>query len=98
MVGTLFRTIINGKARVTGFRKEMALSFGGHFRIASPFDAFIPEIFFEVEGVGIGATYDVNLSGLSTASKLQGGIELSLRYIMDDKYYYQRPTRRVPSF
>ncbi|MEZ4937763.1 MAG: PorP/SprF family type IX secretion system membrane protein [Crocinitomicaceae bacterium] len=98
MVGTLFRTTINGKARITGFRKEMALSFGGHFRISSPFDAFIPEMFFEIEGVGIGVTYDVNISSLSTASHLQGGIELSLRYIMDDKYYYQRPTRRVPSF
>jgi type IX secretion system PorP/SprF family membrane protein len=98
MIGALFRTTINGKARVTGFRKEMALSFGGHFRIASPFDAFIPEMFFEIEGVGIGLTYDVNISNLATASKLQGGFEISLRYILDDKYYYQRPTRRVPSF
>lgn len=98
MVGTLFRTTINGQARVTGYRKEMALSFGGHFRITNPFDAFIPEIFFEIEGVGVGVTYDVNISNLASASRLQGGIELSLRYILDDKYYYQRPTRRVPSF
>ncbi|MCB0476594.1 MAG: PorP/SprF family type IX secretion system membrane protein [Crocinitomicaceae bacterium] len=98
MVGTLFRTTINGKARITGFRKEMALSFGAHFRISSPFDAIIPEMYFEIQGVGIGVTYDVNISKLSTASNLQGGMELSLRYILDDKYYYQRPTHRVPSF
>lgn len=98
MVGTLFRTTINGKARITGFRKEMAFSFGGHFRISSPIDAFIPELFFEVSGFGIGATYDINISKLSSASALQGGFELSLRYILDDKYYYQRPTSRVPSF
>lgn len=98
MVGTLLRTTINGKARITGYRKEMALSFGAHFRVASPFDAIIPEMFFEVEGVGVGLTYDINISKLANASKLQGGIELSLRYILDDKYYYQRPTKRVPSF
>ncbi len=98
MAGLLFRTTINGKARVTGFKKEMAISFGGHFRVASPFDAFIPEIFFEVSGFGVGVTYDVNISELSSATNLSGGIEISLRYILDDKYYYQRPTRRVPSF
>jgi len=98
MVGGLFRTVLRGKARITGFEKEMALSFGAHFRIASPFDAFIPELYFEVSGVGIGVTYDVNISDLASATKLNGGIEFSLRFIMDDKYYYQRPTRRVPSF
>lgn len=98
MAGVLFRTTINGKARVTGFKKEMAISFGGHFRVSSPFDAFIPEVFFEVSGFGVGLTYDVNISELSSATNLSGGFELSLRYILDDKYYYQRPTRRVPSF
>ncbi len=44
-------------------------------------DALIPYIGLEFSGVRIGASYDINTSGLKTASQSRGGMELSLIYI-----------------
>ena len=43
-------------------------------------DAFVPVIKFDYYKLGIGFTYDVNLSKLHTASRLRGGPELTLSY------------------
>jgi type IX secretion system PorP/SprF family membrane protein len=44
-------------------------------------DAIIPYIGLEFSGMRIGASYDINTSGLKTASQSRGGMELSLIYI-----------------
>jgi type IX secretion system PorP/SprF family membrane protein len=44
-------------------------------------DAIIPYLGVEVGDYRFGFTYDVNISGLKTASNSQGGVELSLIYI-----------------
>jgi type IX secretion system PorP/SprF family membrane protein len=44
-------------------------------------DAIIPYIGLEFGEFHLGATYDVNLSGLRPASRMRGGAELSLIYI-----------------
>jgi hypothetical protein len=44
-------------------------------------DALIPYIGLEFSGMRIGASYDINTSGLKTASQSRGGMELSLIYI-----------------
>ncbi|MFN2458230.1 MAG: PorP/SprF family type IX secretion system membrane protein [Chitinophagaceae bacterium] len=44
-------------------------------------DAIVPYVGLEFSGFRIGATYDVNLSGLKPASNVRGGAELSLIYI-----------------
>jgi type IX secretion system PorP/SprF family membrane protein len=44
-------------------------------------DAIIPYIGLEFGGFRIGASYDVNISSLKTASQSRGGIEISLIYI-----------------
>ena len=44
-------------------------------------DALIPYVGLEFGGLQIGATYDVNISGLKPASNMRGGAELSLIYI-----------------
>ncbi len=44
-------------------------------------DAFIPYIGLEFSGMRIGASYDVNVSGLKSASQSKGGIEISLIYV-----------------
>lgn len=43
-------------------------------------DAFIPVVKMEYNRVGIGVTYDVNMSKLKTASQYRGGFELTLSY------------------
>lgn len=44
-------------------------------------DAIIPYIGLEYNGFRFGASYDVNVSSLKTASQSRGGIEISLIYI-----------------
>jgi len=44
-------------------------------------DALIPYIGLEFSGMRIGVSYDINTSGLKTASQSRGGMELSLIYI-----------------
>ena len=44
-------------------------------------DAIIPYVGLEYNGLRFGASYDVNISSLKTASQSKGGIEISLIYI-----------------
>jgi type IX secretion system PorP/SprF family membrane protein len=44
-------------------------------------DAVIPYLGLEIGGLRIGATYDVNISGLKSATKGAGGTEFSIIYI-----------------
>ena len=43
-------------------------------------DAIIPVVKFDLYKVGIGLTYDINISKLSAASKMRGGFEVTLSY------------------
>lgn len=47
-------------------------------------DAFIPYLGLEFGSFRLGASYDINISNLNTASNSRGGIELSLIYIKKD--------------
>ncbi len=76
--GAFIRYQLQAESKYTGMFKETALSLGGYFRTK---DAFIPSIFFEYSSFGIGLTYDVQVSDLSTVSNKKGGIEVSLRYV-----------------
>lgn len=44
-------------------------------------DAIIPYLGIEINGLRIGASYDLNISSLKAASSSRGGMELSLIYI-----------------
>ncbi len=44
-------------------------------------DAIIPYLGLEFNGMRIGATYDINTSGLKAGSQSRGGMELSLIYV-----------------
>lgn len=44
-------------------------------------DALIPYVGLEINGFRFGASYDVNISSLKTASQSRGGIEISLIFI-----------------
>jgi type IX secretion system PorP/SprF family membrane protein len=58
-------------------------------------DALIPYIGLEFGGFRFGASYDVNVSSLKTASQSKGGIEISLIYIKRPAGYRAIP---CPSF
>jgi type IX secretion system PorP/SprF family membrane protein len=74
-------TVIGGAYMINvsqGERSETNLYLGSWYRVG---DAIIPYIGLEFGDLHIGATYDVNLSGLKPASNLRGGAEFSLIYI-----------------
>lgn len=57
-------------------------------------DAVIPYIGFEVGGFRFGASYDVNISSLKTASQSRGGLEISLIFIKRPAGYKPVPCPR----
>ncbi len=61
-------------------REEAPTDFyaGSWYRLG---DAVIPYVGLENKGFRVGLSYDINVSGLSQASRRQGGFELSLIYI-----------------
>jgi len=58
-------------------------------------DALIPYIGLEWSGFRLGASYDINISSLKTASQSRGGIEISLIFIKRPAGYKGIP---CPSF
>lgn len=77
-VGGLARYTLREESRHTGFLKEVALYLGSYYRFG---DALIPTVIFEMSSYSVGFSYDVNTSALKTATKGQGGFEISFRYI-----------------
>lgn len=61
----------------TGEDGSLSIAVGGALRWK---DAFIPIIKLHTHQLGIGLSYDVNISKLTTASQFRGGFELSLSY------------------
>lgn len=77
-IGTMVRYQLKEGSKYTGNVKGVAVSFGGYYRTG---DAFIPAFMLEVANFALGVSYDVNVSGLTNASKGKGGMEISLRFI-----------------
>ena len=57
-------------------------------------DAIIPYVGLEFNGFRIGASYDVNISSLKTASQSRGGLEVSLIFIKRPPGYRNIPCPR----
>jgi type IX secretion system PorP/SprF family membrane protein len=75
--GILLRIKTGRETIITGFLTESAFSAGLVYRYK---DAIIPQIFFEVWDLGIGVSYDVNISSFLTTTKFKGGLEVSVKY------------------
>ncbi len=83
--GALYRFSLKDEAKVTGFVKGGALSLGATYRWA---DAITPIVAVEYLYFRLGVSYDVNVSKLSKATGFQGGLEISLKFIASDGFYY----------
>ena len=93
--GMLLRYMLREESKYTGFFSEMAISFGGYYRIG---DAFAPSAEFEIAGLAIGVAYDMNVSGLSSATGGNGGPEVFLRFISPNPFSYGRGTKSNARF
>jgi type IX secretion system PorP/SprF family membrane protein len=77
-IGAMLRLRFNDQTKITGLKHETALDIGLNFRSK---DAIIPTILFEMRGFMIGLSYDYNFSTYRDASKGNGGMEISLKWI-----------------
>jgi type IX secretion system PorP/SprF family membrane protein len=86
-LGALMRYRLKEASRHTGVFKEAALSLGAYYRHG---DAVIPTMVLEMDNFGLGISYDLNISGLSTASNMRGGFEVSLQFLNPNPFMYSR--------
>ncbi|MBL7882980.1 MAG: PorP/SprF family type IX secretion system membrane protein [Bacteroidia bacterium] len=75
--GCAVRYRIKNGTKITGFYSESGIALGVHYRLN---DAIIPQLYYQVKDFSIGISYDLNISSYKQASKLNGGIEVSLKY------------------
>ncbi len=77
IAGGAVRYRIKNGTKITNFFSESGIGLGCHYRLG---DAFIPQLYYDLGDFFIGLAYDINVSDYSTASKSQGGWEVTLRY------------------
>ncbi|HEX8515720.1 MAG TPA: PorP/SprF family type IX secretion system membrane protein [Bacteroidia bacterium] len=78
-VGCALRYRLKNGTKITGFINETGISIGVHYRVK---DAVIPQFYLELGDLGVGLSYDINLSSYREASKMNGGAEVSLKYFI----------------
>jgi type IX secretion system PorP/SprF family membrane protein len=76
--GIKFRYILKQESKYTGVNKGSAFDLGGYCRVG---DAIILVAQMEFANYSVGFSYDVNTSGLTSATSGKGGFEISLRFI-----------------
>lgn len=86
-LGSLFRFQFKESSKITGFVKGSSMSAGIYYRNS---DAVVATILYEISQYSVGISYDVNLSGLKTASRGKGGIEIALRFVSPNPFLYQK--------
>ncbi|HOY30515.1 MAG TPA: PorP/SprF family type IX secretion system membrane protein [Bacteroidales bacterium] len=79
-----FRT--GKKTNYTGFFTESAVFAGLHYRHK---DALSPMVLFEISDFGLGISYDINISSFSRATKMKGGLEISVYYAKMKGLHYK---------
>ena len=84
--GCYFRYMLREESKFTGYVKGASIMVGTHLRIK---DAFIPSIQLEVAEYTLGISYDMNVSGLKSATSGKGGFEISLRYGNPNPFLYK---------
>ena len=75
--GMLFRWKLSDGTKITGYKTETALYFGGHYRVN---DAFVTQVLFEYGSWGLGISYDMTTSTFKTVNNLNGGMEISVKW------------------
>ena len=92
--GLMFRFRMKEASHYTGFIKESAFSVGGYYRFR---DAIIPAFQLELGSWALGFSYDVNVSGLTTASNGRGGVEMFFRFLNPNPFKKNNRAFYTPS-
>jgi type IX secretion system PorP/SprF family membrane protein len=89
--GTLVRFAIGERSQITGYKKGSGFCIGALYRVN---DAIIPTIQVEKGDFVFGASYDINVSSLTPASHLRGGIEFSISFNSPSGFLYKNKAER----
>ncbi len=77
-VGGLFiKYLIKEELKSSDTFKKVAISIGSYYRVG---DALSPSIEFDFSKFAVGVAYDMNISGLATATNGNGGPEFFIRF------------------
>lgn len=77
ILGSGYDFLLKGKSLHTSYHKRTSIEFGSYFRIN---DAFIINTIFHMAGLGVGASFDINISSLNNATGGFGAMEFFLSY------------------
>ncbi len=88
IVGSKIKYYIKEDSKYTGIIQRTSVDFGAYYRVG---DAVILSFLLDKrQKMAIGFSYDLNISGLTKASKLSGGPEIILRFNTSNPYLYQK--------
>jgi type IX secretion system PorP/SprF family membrane protein len=76
--GMLCKIVLGQSSMYTDRKKASAISLGGYFRFK---DAIVPMVRYEYMNFSVATSYDINVSGLSSATRARGGFEVSIRFM-----------------
>ncbi len=91
--GGFIRCSFGQISKITGINKGSGIAFGLLYRYN---DAYIPTIEYDNANFTFGVSYDVNYSQLSVASKLRGGLQLSLRISEGSNFLRKKHDAQAP--
>lgn len=80
VAGINFDNYMRDASQVTGWIKHNIFSMGLYYRVG---DAAIVNVSYQYAGFRAGAAFDINLSGLTPASRAVGGFEIFLKYELE---------------
>jgi len=83
ITGMMFKYVIVDESKFTSIKKPHAISWGATYRYK---DAIIPAFLWQYDKYALGFAYDINVSQLTPASRLKGGLEIMLRYNASSGY------------
>ncbi|MFI5148437.1 MAG: PorP/SprF family type IX secretion system membrane protein, partial [Bacteroidia bacterium] len=88
--GSLIRYKLKQDSKYTGFQKGAAISLGAYYRAG---DGVAAAMLMEYANYAFGFSYDINTSGLQTATNARGGMEITLRFVNPNPFLYQHGTQ-----
>lgn len=83
ITGLMFKYVVVDESKFTSIKKPHAISVGATYRYK---DAIIPAFLWQYDKYAFGLAYDINVSQLTPASRLKGGLEIMLRYNTSSGY------------
>ncbi len=83
IMGSVFKYVLQEGSKYTNIKKSSAVSIGVDYRLK---DALIASILYEYSNYAFGVSYDINMSGLKTASSYKGGLEIVLRFVTPNPF------------